>query len=269
MKKILLYLAFIFTFSFTTEAQKETPADYFDRLPKKIISDNSIISSYKIKTDIRDYDLKGNLIRDKSVSGEYTYGLNGDSVRWNNVFVLTTNDLGDKICVKQDVMENLTYIPANVNSDLIDKIHDDNFFLANLVWDVIAIESFAYLCWDSLKLNRPFFAKAIDSEVDLAGKGTFINNEAMITWTGITQINNETCAIIKYSTMNNKVKVETSDVTVDGRSHYWGEIYVSLSDQQIEHATLTEDVITNVSLKGQSNNFLGYTVRQIYVLKSN
>ena len=72
MKKILLYFALIFSLSFTSEAQKGTSVDYFGRLPKKIIPDNSIMSSYKIKTDIRDYDLKGNLIREKSVSGEYT-----------------------------------------------------------------------------------------------------------------------------------------------------------------------------------------------------
>jgi len=83
----------------------------------------------------------------------------------------------------------------------------------------------------------------------------------------VTKINNEICAIIKYATMNNLVKVELENLTMSGRSHYWGEIYVSLIDKQIEYATLTEDVITDLFIKGQPKNFLGYTVRYITLSK--
>jgi hypothetical protein len=50
---------------------------------------------------------------------------------------------------------------------------------------------------------------------------------------------------------------------MSGRSHYWGEIYVSLSDKQIEYANLTEDVLTNEKIKGQANSISGYVVRTI------
>ena len=76
-------------------------------------------------------------------------------------------------------------------------------------------------------------------------------------------MNNEVCAIIKYSVMNNPLQLDFDNVTVSGRSHYWGEIYVSLSDKQIEYVTLLEDVITNVRIEGQAENILGYTVRNI------
>ena len=36
------------------------------------------------------------------------------------------------------------------------------------------------------------------------------------------------------------------------RSDYWGEIWVSLSSKQIEHATLQETVIGQLQLPGQS-----------------
>ena len=50
---------------------------------------------------------------------------------------------------------------------------------------------------------------------------------------------------------------------MSGRSHYWGEVYVSLADKEIEYATLFEDVVTDVLMKGQSQNYLGYTMRNI------
>ncbi|MDR0743780.1 MAG: hypothetical protein LBF05_05445 [Tannerella sp.] len=69
--------------------------------------------------------------------------------------------------------------------------------------------------------------------------------------------------ILKYSVMNNPVNVEYENISMRGRSHYWGEIYVSLSDKQIEYASLTEDVLTDVKFKSQASNMSGYTVRTI------
>ena len=46
------------------------------------------------------------------------------------------------------------------------------------------------------------------------------------------------------------------------------KIYISLCDKQIEYARLLEDVVTNVSIKGQINNLLGYTVRKIELTKT-
>ena len=34
---------------------------------------------------------------------------------------------------------------------------------------------------------------------------------------------------------------------VIGRSLYWGDIYISLSDMQIEYATMNEDVIMEIN----------------------
>lgn len=102
-----------------------------------------------------------------------------------------------------------------------------------------------------------------NQELELAGDGTFENRNVEVAWIGVTRINDEVCAIIKYSTMNNPVKVELENINMDGRSHYWGEVYVSLEDKEIESAILSEDVITDIKLKGQPDNMLGYTVRKI------
>ena len=40
-------------------------------------------------------------------------------------------------------------------------------------------------------------------------------------------------------------------MTLTGRSHYWGEIWVSLATKQIEYATLQEDVLGEMKLPAQ------------------
>ena len=82
-------------------------------------------------------------------------------------------------------------------------------------------------------------------------------------------MNNEICAILKYIAMNNPLKIELENMSLSGRSHYWGEVYVSLIDKQIEYASLTEDVLTDVKIKGQPNNVRGYTIRTINLSRVN
>ena len=41
-------------------------------------------------------------------------------------------------------------------------------------------------------------------------------------------------------------------MTLKGRSHYWGAIWVSLASRQIEYATLQEDVLGEMTLTGQA-----------------
>jgi len=266
MKTSIYCLALIFAFSFNfVKGQKQNSIDYLNQLPKELKIDNSIIRSYLITTDYMDYDLKGNFIRKKTIAGDYTCGLKGDSVRWNNVYVSQLNDLGKPFNKKQDYLENFTYIPTPeiMNKDFFKKMPEDkSMLMKNLIWDMFMLQGIAYWYWDSLALNHDFNANALNNEVDIAGDGTFENKDTKIKWLGVTKINNEIYAIIKYSTMNNKVKVDMENLTMSGRSHYWGEIYVSLVDKHIEYATLTEDVITDLLVKGQPRN-LGYGVRYI------
>jgi hypothetical protein len=78
-------------------------------------------------------------------------------------------------------------------------------------------------------------AKEINSEVNMAGIGT----------------------------------IELENMALSGRSHYWGEVYVSLEGMQIEYAGLTEDVLTDAKIDGLPGNILGYTVRKIDLSRIN
>src|ERR1035437_8866980 len=268
MKTSFIFVALVFAFSLNgVNAQKRITIDIPDQLPKDLKLDNSIVRSYQMTTDYMDYDLKANFFRGKRITGHYICGLPGDSVRWNDVYIAQVNDLKTPfpMGVKQEFMENFKYRTSDkiLEKEFFKGTPEANMLMKNLVWDRTGFDAFVYCCWDSLKLNKEYQANELTGEIDLGGDGTFENKKMILCWIGNTKINNELCAIIKYQTMNNPLKIELADMTMSGRSHYWGEVYVSLVDKQIEYATLSEDVLTDVLLKGQKQNYLGYTLRSI------
>ncbi len=97
----------------------------------------------------------------------------------------------------------------------------------------------------------------------MAGQGSFENKDIKLTWTGISKQNGELCAVIDYRTMNNLLEVSYEGMDMKGRSHYWGTIWVSLKDKQIEHAVLYEDVVMEMNLPGQTQKQIMNSTREI------
>ena len=270
---IALCVTFLVLSIHLANAQQVNPIDYLERLPNRIKPDKSVKRSYQMTTDYYDFDLKTNFLVKRRFTGIISY--KSDLAQWKDVFYAESKELeaafpiGEKI----DFMQNFTYQPDE--KVLTTEFFQTNLpqahpFIMNLIWDAIAFDALAYCCWDSLELNKESRAKNMNHELEIANIGTFENRDIRITWLGITEINNQLCAILKYSVMNNPLKIDFDDNTsMVGRSHYWGEVYVSLSDKRIEYASLTEDIVTDVKMKGQADNMLGYTVRTIHLVKVN
>lgn len=266
MKKKPLYLTLFLMFStLAVQAQTDNSTDHLSSLAVGIELDKSVKRSYRMITDYSDYDLKSNFLVKRRMAGIVTY--ENDSAQWKDVYY-TESKVADEIFPqgeKQDFLQNFGYQP---NADILapdffqKKLPQANPHVMNLIWDALCFESLAYWAWDSLKLNEEHQLGDDNAGLDLA-IGSFENKDIRITWLGVTKIKDEMCAILKYSVMNNPLKVEFEEIEMSGRSHYWGEIYVSLSDKQIEYACLTEDILTDTNVRGQVNNRMGYTVRTI------
>ncbi len=268
---VFLVLAFTLTRASLT-AQNFTSPGLPLHLPAGLSLDTSRTRSYNMTTDYCNYDIHAKFINKSRVSGRITYGP-GNSATWKDVYISSSGDQEAPFPqgTRQDYMQNFTYKPGIeiMSPEFFAGFPDNNIMIKNLFWDMTGFDVFAYLYWDSLELNREYRAVSSNSEVEMAGIGTFENKDIRITWIGITEMNGETCAIMKYSAMNNPLKVELEDFSLIGRSHYWGEVYVSLSDKQIEYATLSEDVLTDVKMKSVPDNLLGYSVRSISVVRIN
>lgn len=240
-------------------------------LPDNIRENKSKLKTYTMITEYFDYDLQANFLRKSRIKGDLTYFSANDSIRWSNVTISQIADLEAPFCAgqKEHAFENFKYLQSDdvLKEEAFSKIPQVDIRLKNLVWDMLAFEVFAYECWDSLELNRAFTNHSLNGRVKMGNDGAFENKEMMLSWIGVTKLNNELCAVIKFSQMNGKVNIELDNLAINGRSHYWGEVYVSLKDKDIEYATLSEDVVTDVQFKGKKSNALGYTVRQIELVK--
>ncbi|NWJ52547.1 MAG: hypothetical protein HXX14_16945 [Bacteroidetes bacterium] len=250
----------------TTNVEK-----YLENLPNQLKLDEKTPQKYLMITDYTDYDLFGNFIKKMRITGEYTRGFKDGYVKWNNVKISHSQNLEKPFAEGQlqSVIENFTYVPSAevLSESFFQKISVTDIYMKNLIWDMMMFEGFAWYKWDSLKLNNEFCARQINSKVKLAGSGTFENKDIRLTWLGITKTNDKVCAIIKYITMSNPLEIDNQNMTIKGRSHYWGNIYVSLSDKQIEYAELYEDVLVDVKMNGQEPTIKGNTVRNITLKK--
>jgi hypothetical protein len=246
----------------------------------EILASGKLPQSLKLKDDLQKFvvttehfnsDMFGTFFNKIRVSGEYTRGLQDGNVKWNNVSVATSFNReadyteGEKV----DYMENYTYKPSAemMKPENFSNFTENSAYTKNLIWDMMGIEGFAWSAWNELRLNEPYSAVNFNGTIELAGQGSFENKDVRITWTGITERNGEICAVIEYRTFNNPLEVTEGEMNLKGRSHYWGTIYVSLEDKQIEHAALYEDVIMEVTIPGQPQKQLVDAVREIRIKK--
>jgi hypothetical protein len=245
--------------------------EYLEGLSSSVTSEERTAQKYLLTTDYMDYDIYGNFNKKFRVAGDCTFMKDGNK-KWNNIITAKSQDLEESYTEgeKHHYMENFTYNPSSdiLSESFFESVPQADIYMKNLVWDMTAFEVFAWFMWDSLQLNSTFSAKEINSKIDIPGAGTFENKDIQITWTGITKINNEICRIVKFNVMNNPMEIGHQNVTMKGRSHYWGNIYVAISDKQIEYGELYEDVILDIKMQGQETGSLASTVRYITLQKS-
>ncbi len=275
-KNILLTALVIIT-GFMAWGQKKATVNITEILKTGILPQNlelkDELQTYKVTTTHYNGDIFGSFFSKQQVYGEYTRGLPGGKVKWNNVtFAMSISPDRNAAFPKGNpvsYMENFTYSPAEemLNSDKFASFGENSAFTKNLVWDMMGIEGFAWSAWDKLKLNEPYSAMDFNGKMDLAGQGSFENKDVQLTWTGVTERNGELCAVIEYRTFNNPVEYSGEGMTMKGRSHYWGTVWVSLVDKQVEHAVLYEDVTMEMNLPGQTQKQIMDATREIYFVK--
>ncbi|HNW51476.1 MAG TPA: hypothetical protein PKH79_10360 [Prolixibacteraceae bacterium] len=253
---------------------------------EKILSEGKLPSILKLKEDkpqkylvITDYfnrDIYGNFFSKQRYRGTYSRGYSDKKVKWEKVTFETSTDekapFGNGSPLAY--MAGFCYVPSAemMKAESFPNFPPAEVSVKNLVWDMMGFEGFAWLYFDSLKLNVPFQARAFNGKIPMEGVGNFENKGIILTWTGVTFKNGEPCGVIEFLAMDNPLNfsftMEQGNVEAKGRSHYWGTVLVSLTDKQLEGATLHEDVVMDVTLPG-NNKQLSDATRLITVEKLN
>jgi hypothetical protein len=268
MPRLLVAIVVVST-CLTGQAFSQQEVDrLLSRLPSQLKLKEDGPQKYRLTFDYLYMDTLGNLTHKERVMGDYTRGLPGGKLIWNNVSIARGKGFDDSYTAgePQKYMEGFTYT-TTTRENMLKKEFFPGFPATeiktkNLVWDMHMIEQFSWDHFDKLELNQRFAIHSQPEDVPLAGAGTFQNRKILLTWIGVSKKNTEVCALIQYHAFANKFTTTMGNMEFQGRSHYWGEIWVSLVDKQIEHATLFEDVLVEFAMPGQKTKQIIPVLRQ-------
>lgn len=271
---IKMLVASVLIFSFMTsscQSEKALISKYMQDLPA--VSAGNELHKYRMTAVYLNRDLYGNFTGKTKVTGEYTRGLKDGAVCWNNVIISGSDNMNEDFGMgtKQVYMENFRYSPA---ADMLkpDSFKDfpagpETVLAKNLVWDMGAIESFAWGYTKDLKMNTDYTIPQSNEEFDMGGIGTYAHNNIHLCWTGICSFNDELCGVIEFRAVDNKIEMSVEPIKTKGTEQYWGTIRISLETGLIEHAEMYGGTIQEIEITGMENKMIAKTIRELWVDK--
>jgi hypothetical protein len=214
--------------------------------------------TYRFTVDYDTANATGDVVHRQRITGDYTRGLANGDVVWKNVGEAQADSATAPFppAQKQDFIEGFHYpagSPDTLKPDFFKSFPPSSVFERNLIWDTSMIESFGQSFFDKLKLNVPLHIST-NQDVIMPDVGTFHSRDTVLEWVGRSERNGQDCAVIDYRSFFNPLEIATGGVTIQGRSDFWGEIWVSLSTKQIEYATIYEEVSGQMKLPGQDTS---------------
>ena len=268
---ITLLVAPVFCYG---QNEKAFIAKYLKVLPEANEKKSQGLLKYRMTAVYTNMDIYGNFSSKTKVTGDYTRGLPGDSVVWNNVYVSGSQSFEEPFPQgsKKEYMENFRYIPSPkmVEDEKVFKnfpSSPENIYARNVIWDMYSFEIFAWSYYDSLKLNNPYIIPDIKGQFNIADIGKYSHDKIQLCWKGISQVNNELYAIISFTAFNNKIELSMDQIKTKGTEQYWGTILVSLKTKNIEQAEMYSGTIQEIEVKGMKDKFLVKTIRELDVNK--
>ena len=239
---------------------------YLKALPEDLELVEKSPQKYLMTAEYFNKDIYGNFSNKIKVTGEYKRGYKDKHVIWNNVYTSQSNSqtgpYNDK--ARQDYMENFSYIPSqNILQESFFESFDnnpENTFVRTLIWDMYAIELYAWNYFDSLYQNKTYIITD-KGATDIAGIGIYDQRKIELNWIGISLMNNSICAIIEYRVFDNKLEVQTETIRSKGSECYWGKTWVSLENKQIEYAEMYSNTVQEMEIEGLTNKIMLCTTR--------
>ena len=251
------------------QSEKAFIKKYLSELPSVPVS--NALQKYRMTALYTNRDLYGNFTGKTKVTGDYTRGLPGDSVTWNNIFISGSNNFSEPFPAgtKQEYMENIKYVPSPkmVEEEAFKNFPSspENIYARNLIWDMMSFEIFAWSYYDSLKLNDTYIIPDITGEFNMADIGKYSHNKIIVCWNGISEFSGELCAIVDFTAIDNKIELSMDQIKTKGTEQYWGTILISLKTKNIEHAVMYSGTIQEIEIKGMKDKFLVKTIRELEV----
>ncbi len=232
-------------------AQNRHIDKYFKINPSEIKLQNTEIQEYDVTLKWQNLDaISGNKINCNVVKATYVVGLDNDYVGWKNVSLAQIEDFKQTQYKGADLpsFNDFSYKlldTAFLKEEFYNEIPVEQRDLAKwLVSDAVQMQGLAWYVFDSLEFNKEFVPKLLENyDVKFEDWVTFTSRYQKLIWSGISKHNDEICAIVKFESYYNPIEIENEQMSVKGRALYYGEMWISLEDKQVEYATMVEDDI--------------------------
>ena len=262
-KKILQFflatflLGLNFVYAQLNTNQSKTLNEYLSKLPSEFVLAENKPQKYSVTSTMHNRNIQGNTLNNILITAEYTRGLEDSFMRWNNVRIGAAPD-SETPASEGKLLEYMEDFSYKMSEDIIKEEFYQNFpnddtrhLIKTLIWDAALFDPFFWDHLDKLELNKFYRVSDLeDFKVQMGNWGSIKMKNLKFKWTGISKMNKETCALIQYESFFNPVLSMTNTMTIQGRSLYWGNFWISLEDKQIEYFTLNEDVVMEMTLTG-------------------
>ena len=229
------------------------------KIPKQSFPTNP--ANYRLAIDFKERDTNGKLIKHIIDNGKLVEISKGSLI--DNTFRL--EDVNKEVIMseqgkftrKLEELEGLNF-----------KIQGDNFtnldFYKNVppaqvelvrtfIQDKVTFEAWGQMYLDSLSLNVPFYPELFQNQqANFEQSVNFNTQKLSITWFGYSKINGKDCILVHFKSMYSPFLVDNDNMTVNGRSCFWGNIWILSDTRQIEYAVMNEDMIVHTKLKNHN-----------------
>lgn len=251
MKTSIFFISVFSLFAYCAMGQDRHIDRYIKINPGDIKSQSSEKQEYDVTLKWQNLDaISGTKINCNAVKATYIVGSENDYVEWKNVSLAQIDDFKQAQFNGTDLpcFDDFSYKAmdtAFLSKKFYKNIPLEQRDLAKwLVSDAVQMQGLAWYVFDSLEFNKDFYPRLLENyDVKFEDWVTFTNRYQKLIWSGITQHNDEVCAIVKFESYFNPVKIDNEQMSVEGRALYYGEMWISLEDKQVEYASMLEDDI--------------------------
>jgi len=229
------------------------------KMPKQLLPTNS--ASYRLSVDFTEREINGRLLRriienGKIIELSRTAPIE-NTFQLEDVSRTVINEQGQNT-KKLEELEGLNFKILGDNFTSLDYYKDVPPAQVELVrmfiQDKVTFEAWGQMYLDSLELNIPFFPALFQNQqADFEQSVKFNTQKLNITWLGYSKINGKDCILIYFKSMYSPFLVDNDNMIVNGRSCFWGNIWILPDTRQIEYAIMNEDIVSYLKLK--VNNF--------------
>ena len=244
----------IFGVILTLQVFAQTNSDE-QKIPKQPSPTN--LANYKMAIDFTNKDLNGSILVHKIIKGKIiqlsqkspvdnTYQLEDVSLTEISEQGKNTRKLDELERLKIEILgDNFTnsdfykdYPPAHVE------------VIRWFVQDKVGLDIYGQMYLDSLRLNIPFYPDFFQNQqADFEQYVNFNTQKLNITWLGFSEINKKNCILVYFKSMYNPIDADNDMMTLNGRSCFWGNIWILPDTRHIEYAIMNEDLVYKMKLK--------------------